>query len=105
MEGPTNDYNEHEADVEIKEEEVEEVKDVKKSSKGSVFHIDTSLIQAVPAKEQASELQDLGISVFDQEEFEQGVLQQVDQAINEEEAKLSRVRDEKELKAVLDDIR
>nr|XP_054762956.1 DNA excision repair protein ERCC-6-like [Lytechinus pictus] len=88
-------------------DEGDERKDGKKSSssKGSIFHIDTTLIHTVPSSEQATELKDLGVSVFDQEEFEQGVLQQVDQAINIEEAKLARQRDEKELKGVLDDIR
>ncbi len=36
------------------------------------FHVDTSLISAIPVHEQASELQDLGLRVFNQDEFEEG---------------------------------
>ncbi|XP_071482267.1 DNA excision repair protein ERCC-6-like [Diadema antillarum] len=79
---------------------------VNKKAKGaSIFHVDTSRIHAVPVSEQASELQDLGVSVFNQDEFEQGVLAQVDQAICAEEAQLARRRDEKELQTVQDSIR
>ena len=37
------------------------------------FHVDVSKIQAVPSSQQQSELQQLGLTVFDQQEFEQGV--------------------------------
>ena len=86
-------------------DEIKENQGGKGAPRSSIFHIDTSRINAVPTSEQASELQELGVSVFDQDEFEQGVLEQVDQAIYKEEAKLARKRDEKELKNVLEDIR
>ena len=37
------------------------------------FHVDTSLIQAVPASQQVDVLQHLGLQVFNQDDFEQGV--------------------------------
>ena len=37
------------------------------------FHIDTARIQSVPCSEQNSELQNLGLQVYDQDAFEQGV--------------------------------
>ena len=40
----------------------------------NAFHVNRSLISAVPASQQADELQDLGLTVFNQEEFEQGTV-------------------------------
>ena len=51
----------------------EEGKKAGKKKEG--FKVDTSLIQAVPLSQQASELQELGLdlNVYNQEEFEQGM--------------------------------
>lgn len=51
--------------------------------RGGILHINRKQIQAVEASDQASELQGLGLAVYDQEVLERGVLQQVDDAINE----------------------
>ena len=39
----------------------------------SVFQVDSSLIEAVPLSQQDEELQALGLTVFNQQEFEQGL--------------------------------
>ncbi|XP_022080382.1 DNA excision repair protein ERCC-6-like isoform X2 [Acanthaster planci] len=71
-----------------------------------VFTVDTSLIPTVPDRLQATELQGLeGVSVFNQEEFERGVMQQVDQAISLRQQAADRERAEKDLDRVLTDIR
>ena len=44
------------------------------SSRGVSFHIDASQIVPVAATEQSSELHDLGLTVFNQEDYEQGIL-------------------------------
>ena len=81
-------------------------KDEPSTSKSGIFSIDTSLIPSVPNQMQATELQGLeGVSVFDQEEFERGVLEQVDQAITARQQVVDRERAEKDLNAVLIDIR
>lgn len=36
------------------------------------FHVDTARIQSVPSSEQNSELQNLGLQVYNQDAFEQG---------------------------------
>ena len=54
---------------------------------------------------QTSELEGLGVSVYNQEEFEAGVMQQVDQAITLEEEMAAKQRAEKDMNAVLTDIR
>ncbi|KAK7506355.1 hypothetical protein BaRGS_00002467, partial [Batillaria attramentaria] len=56
------------------------------ADKDRMFKVNTGLIQQASLNEQASELQDLGLSVFNQDEFEQGVMKQVDQALAFEEA-------------------
>ena len=43
-----------------------------KAASSNPFHVDTSPISAVPVNEQASELQELGLRVFNQDEFEEG---------------------------------
>ena len=45
---------------------------VSMQTKSQGFHVDSSRIQAVPTDEQAAELQELGLQVFNQDEFEQG---------------------------------
>ncbi|KAM4034179.1 LOW QUALITY PROTEIN: DNA excision repair protein ERCC-6 [Anomaloglossus baeobatrachus] len=49
----------------------------------SILQIDRHQIQAVETEKQALELQGLGLAVYDQEVLERGVLQQVDNAMNE----------------------
>ena len=44
------------------------------NSRGVSFHIDASQIVPLTATEQSSELQDLGLTVFNQEDYEQGIL-------------------------------
>ncbi|XP_071941445.1 DNA excision repair protein ERCC-6-like [Antedon mediterranea] len=77
-------------------------------SKGKVnlFHVDSSQIKSVPKSEQAAELKELGLfSVYDQQELEQGIIQQVDSAINAEQEKQAKKQAEKELNSVLNEIR
>ncbi|XP_071010982.1 DNA excision repair protein ERCC-6 isoform X2 [Oncorhynchus clarkii lewisi] len=76
---------------------------IKKS--GALLHIDRQLIQAVSASSGAAELQGLGVAVYDQDVLEQGVLQQVDQAIHEASQAAAKAEAEKEYQSVLDDVR
>ncbi|OXB74192.1 UNVERIFIED_CONTAM: hypothetical protein H355_014575 [Colinus virginianus] len=70
-----------------------------------LLHIDRQQIQTVSYGAQAAELKGLGVDVYDQEVLEQGVLQQVDNAINEAN-KAAKIADaEKEYQSVLDDLR
>ncbi|XP_066549213.1 DNA excision repair protein ERCC-6 [Amia ocellicauda] len=71
----------------------------------SVLHIDMQQIRAVAQSAQAAELQGLGVDVYDQEVLEQGVLQQVDRAINEANQAAKKAEAEKEYQSVLDDLR
>lgn len=76
---------------------------IKKS--GALLHIDRQRIQAVSASSGAAELQGLGVAVYDQDVLEQGVLQQVDQAIHEASQAAAKAEAEKEYQSVLDDVR
>ena len=67
--------------------------------------IDSCLIPSVPVEEQASVLRNLGVNVFNQDEFEQGVLKQVDEAIAIKETEEIVKGWEKNLKAVDEDIK
>ncbi|KAM4702917.1 LOW QUALITY PROTEIN: DNA excision repair protein ERCC-6 [Rhinophrynus dorsalis] len=71
----------------------------------SLLKIDRQQIQAVESEQQALELQGLGLAVYDQEVLEQGVLQQVDNAINEASRAARIAEAEKEQKDLLDDLR
>lgn len=71
----------------------------------SLLYIDRKQIQAVAHSAQADELKSLGVDVYDQEVLEQGVLQQVDNAINEANKAVSVADTEKERLSVLDDLR
>ncbi|XP_061857318.1 DNA excision repair protein ERCC-6 [Colius striatus] len=69
------------------------------------LQINRQQIQSVSYSAQAAELKGLGVDVYDQEVLEQGVLQQVDNAINEAN-KATKIADaEKEYQSVLDDLR
>ncbi len=67
--------------------------------------IDSSKIHEVSFEEQPESLRALGVNVFDQDVFEEGVLQQVDKAIAEQEESLERERLNKELKWIEDEVR
>lgn len=70
-----------------------------------LLQINRQQIQSISCSAQAAELRGLGVDVYDQDVLEQGVLQQVDNAINEAN-KATKVADaEKEYQSVLDDIR
>ncbi|XP_067876778.1 DNA excision repair protein ERCC-6 [Heterodontus francisci] len=77
--------------------------DVRSAQK--VLQIDRQQIQAVEQSAQALELRGLGVDVYDQDVLEQGVLQQVDRAINEASQEAKRAEAEKEYHSVLDDLR
>ena len=67
--------------------------------------IDASKIHEVAVEEQPESLRELGVNVFDQDVFEEGVLQQVDQAIAKQEETLEKERLNKELKSIEDGLR
>uniref|UniRef100_A0A3P8TLN1 DNA excision repair protein ERCC-6 n=1 Tax=Amphiprion percula TaxID=161767 RepID=A0A3P8TLN1_AMPPE len=72
---------------------------------GALLQIDRQRIQAASASSGAVELQGLGVAVYDQDVLEQGVLQQVDEAIQEASQAAAKVEAEKEYQSVLDDVR
>ncbi|KAJ7362006.1 DNA excision repair protein ERCC-6 [Desmophyllum pertusum] len=67
--------------------------------------IDSGLIRSVPVEEQVSVLRNLGVNVFNQDDFEEGVLKQVDEAIAVKETEEIVKGWEKNLKAVDEDIK
>ncbi|XP_075697952.1 DNA excision repair protein ERCC-6 isoform X2 [Rhinoderma darwinii] len=71
----------------------------------SILQIDRHQIQAVETEEQALELQGLGLAVYDQEVLERGVLQQVDNAINEASRAARVAEAEKEQQELKDELR
>lgn len=71
----------------------------------ALLQIDRQRIQAASASSAAEELLGLGVAVYDQDVLEQGVLQQVDQAIHEASEAAAKAEAEKEYHSVLDDIR
>uniref|UniRef100_A0A8D1NIG5 DNA excision repair protein ERCC-6 n=1 Tax=Sus scrofa TaxID=9823 RepID=A0A8D1NIG5_PIG len=70
----------------------------------ALLHIDRHQIQAVEPSAQALELQGLGVDVYDQDVLEQGVLRQVDSAIQEASRTAQLADAEKEYRSVLDDL-
>lgn len=70
-----------------------------------MLQINRRRIQAASASSAAEELQGLGVAVYDQDVLEQGVLQQVDEAIHEASEAAAKAEAEKEYHSVLDDIR
>ncbi|KAJ3610808.1 hypothetical protein NHX12_022899, partial [Muraenolepis orangiensis] len=72
---------------------------------GALVQINRHSIQAAAASSGADELQGLGVAVYDQHVLEQGVLQQVDQAIQEAGQAAAKVEAEKDYQSVLDDVR
>lgn len=70
-----------------------------------LLQINRQQIQSISYSAQAAELKGLGVDVYDQDVLEEGVLQQVDNAINEAN-KATKIADaEKEYQSVLDDLR
>ena len=80
-------------------------KTVKQSVKSYGIKIDRGQIKSIPVSQQASELKNLGVSVYEQEEFEQGVIEQVDKVLEEQEAEILRKSIIKELDSIRDDLR
>ncbi|KAM7385649.1 hypothetical protein PAMP_001723 [Pampus punctatissimus] len=72
---------------------------------GAMVQIDRQRIQAASASSGADELQGLGVAVYDQDVLEQGVLLQVDEAIQEASQAAAKAEAEKEYQSVLDDVR
>lgn len=70
-----------------------------------LLHINRQEIRSVDHNSQAAELQGLGVDVYDQDVLEQGVLQQVDRAIQEANQSAAKAEAEKEYESVLDDVR
>lgn len=72
---------------------------------GALLQINRQRIQVASASSGANELQGLGVAVYDQDVLEQGVLQQVDEAIHEASQAAAKAEAEKEYQSVLDDVR
>ncbi|XP_010072238.1 PREDICTED: DNA excision repair protein ERCC-6-like, partial [Pterocles gutturalis] len=70
-----------------------------------LLQINRQQIQSVSDSAQAAELEGLGVDVYDQDVLEQGVLQQVDNAINEANKAIKVASAKKEYQSVLDDLR
>lgn len=70
-----------------------------------LLQIDRQQIQSVSYSAHAAELKDLGVDVYDQDVLEQGVLQQVDNAINEANKAAKIANASKEYESVLEDLR
>ena len=99
------DHNRLQLDFDQQENNESDLPRVSHKTKSFGIAIDSSKIRAVPVAEQSAVLRDLKIDVFNQEEFEQGVLDQVDEAIAVKEAEELRKGWEKALAAVNEDIR
>ena len=94
------------------EQELATIKDEDKKAQSSGrsttsygFAIDSTRIRSAPLADQSAALQQLGVDVFNQEDFEEGVLRQVDEAIAVKETQEAIEGWERELKAVDEDIR
>uniref|UniRef100_A0A8C3E1X2 DNA excision repair protein ERCC-6 n=1 Tax=Corvus moneduloides TaxID=1196302 RepID=A0A8C3E1X2_CORMO len=70
-----------------------------------LLQINRQQIQSVSCSAHAAELKDLGVDVYDQDVLEQGVLQQVDNAINEATKAAKIANASKEYESVLEDLR
>ncbi|XP_063047061.1 DNA excision repair protein ERCC-6 [Engraulis encrasicolus] len=73
--------------------------------KAPLVKIDRQQIQSVAQGAQGEELAGLGVAVYDQDVLEQGVMQQVDQAIQRANQEAARADAQKEYESVLDDVR
>ncbi|XP_061693616.1 DNA excision repair protein ERCC-6 [Syngnathoides biaculeatus] len=72
---------------------------------GALVHIDRQRIQAASASSGADELVGLGVAVYDQDVLEEGVMRQVDEAIQEASQAAAKAEAMKEYESVLDDVR
>lgn len=70
-----------------------------------LLQINRQQIQSISVSAQAAELRGLGVDVYDQDVLEQGVLQQVDDAINEANKAVRVAEVEREYRSVLEDLR
>lgn len=70
-----------------------------------LLQIDRQQIQSVSCSAHAAELKDLGVDVYDQDVLEQGVIQQVDNAINEATKAAKIANASKEYESVQEDLR
>jgi len=104
MESDTSYIKEHESTAEKTDKDCANQPDsVSFSSYG--IEIDREKIKCVPLNEQNEVLKDLGVSAYEQEEFEEGVLQQVDSAIEEREWRIAVKAAQKNVQNVKDEIR
>lgn len=69
------------------------------------FMVDTSRISSVPSDRQMPELQQLGVNVYSQEDFEAGVMSQLDQAAQEHERERLMKVLERERKEISEEIK
>ena len=69
------------------------------------FQVCKEAIASVPEDEQDEGLEGLGVSVYDQTQFENDVMDQVDKAMKAHEEKKRKEEVERELQSVADDIR
>ncbi|PVD37640.1 hypothetical protein C0Q70_00237 [Pomacea canaliculata] len=100
QQGITKSSEKHKMDNDDHGNELSEMAD-----KDGLFKVDTGLIPQALLGDQASELVGLGLSVFNQDEFEEGVMKQVDQAMAKEELeRLKRIL-QKELKSIEEDMK
>ncbi|XP_045212633.2 DNA excision repair protein ERCC-6-like [Mercenaria mercenaria] len=88
----------------VENSDIDVVGDADTGSK-SKFHVDMDLIQSAQLTDDTDDLKGLDIDVFNQEDFEEGVMKQVDDAITKEEEKRKKESLKKDLKIVNDDIR
>ena len=65
--------------------DVQEQGNVSLTSIRPVFQVNRDIIESVAIENQSEELRTLGITVYDQSKFEEGILRQVDDALEEQE--------------------
>ncbi|CAL1284945.1 unnamed protein product [Larinioides sclopetarius] len=75
------------------------------SSKSDSFRVTKESIPCVPETDQEKELKDLGVSVYDQTQFETEIIAQVDKALKDQEERKRTEDAKKELHIVEEDIR
>lgn len=63
---------------------------------GPTFQVDRTRIESVAIQDQSEELRALGITVYDQSKFEEGILRQVDDALEEQEKRKKQNAEKKE---------
>ncbi len=69
------------------------------------IEISRKKIKSAAVLEQDLALSDLGVSAYEQEDFEEGVLRQVDEAIEEQQIHIEREKLEKDLKNIKDELK